>query len=200
MFLPLSITLENLDFLREVCGPNDQNLVALEEYFGVPVRCHGNELILDTEDEEIHLRFSYFIQELREQSETGKSIDKSIIISALENLIIPSSSSLKVNVGEILIPSGLQKIMARSLSQKRYLHALQKEEIVVAVGPAGTGKTFLAVAFALRAVMSGDKKRLVITRPVVEAGENLGFLPGDLAQKIDPYLRPLYDSMNSMLS
>ena len=89
IFLPLSVALEDPGFLREVCGPNDQNLIALEEHFGVPVRCRGNELLLDTEDEEIHLRFSYFIQELREQSEAGKFIDKSSIISVLENSNIP---------------------------------------------------------------------------------------------------------------
>ena len=97
------------------------------------------------------------------------------------------------------IPGGVAKVFPRSRTQSLYLKGLASHELVFAVGPAGTGKTYLAMAWALRELLTKSKRKLVLTRPVVEAGESLGFLPGDLAQKINPYLRPLYDAMEALL-
>jgi phosphate starvation-inducible PhoH-like protein len=99
----------------------------------------------------------------------------------------------------VVIPRGLRKVFARSQNQARYLRAIDQRDLVFGIGPAGTGKTYLAVAQALRQVLNRERKKLILTRPVVEAGENLGFLPGDLEQKINPYLRPLYDAMEAFL-
>jgi len=99
----------------------------------------------------------------------------------------------------VVVPNGLAKTFPRSHNQAVYLRAIENHDLVFGIGPAGTGKTYLAVAMALRAVLGRSRRKLVLTRPVVEAGENLGFLPGDLEQKISPYLRPLYDAMESLI-
>ncbi|MFA6508822.1 MAG: PhoH family protein, partial [Treponemataceae bacterium] len=99
----------------------------------------------------------------------------------------------------IVIPRGYGRVFPRSINQAKYIQGIRSHDIVFCVGPAGTGKTFIAVAEALREVLSKKRRKLVLTRPVVEAGESLGFLPGDLAQKIDPYLRPLYDAMEALV-
>ena len=197
MALPVTVALTNIGFLRELCGPNDSNLRAFEELLGVPVRSRGNELLLDTDSADQRRRFAAMLDWLREQAGSGRTLDRFAIAAAHEAVTAPGRSN---GADPVLIPGGLDRIYARSERQSRYLEALGGHELVVAIGPAGTGKTFLAVAAALRAVLGGEKRRLVVTRPVVEAGESLGYLPGDLAQKVDPYLRPLYDAMDALVS
>ena len=197
--MPLAVALTNLGFLRELCGPNDANLRAFEELFGVPVRSRGNELLLDTGDADQRRRFAAMLDWLREQAGAGRAMDRFAIAAAHAAVAGPGAADA-VDDAPILIPGGRNRIYARSDRQRRYLHALTRRELVVAIGPAGTGKTFLAVAAALQAVLARRKRRLVVTRPVVEAGESLGFLPGDLAQKVDPYLRPLYDAMDALVA
>ena len=197
--MPLAVALTNLGFLRELCGPNDANLRAFEELFGVPVRSRGNELLLDTGDADQRRRFAAMLDWLREQAGAGRAMDRFAIAAAHAAVIGPSAADA-ADDAPVLIPGGRNRIYARSDRQRRYLHALARRELVVAIGPAGTGKTFLAVAAALQAVLARRKRRLVVTRPVVEAGESLGFLPGDLAQKVDPYLRPLYDAMDALVA
>ena len=200
MALPVAVALTNIGFLRELCGPNDSNLRAFEELLGVPVRSRGNELLLDTDDADQRRCFAAMLDWLREQAGSGRTIDRFAIVAAHQAVTAPEPARRAGGDDPVLIPGGLDRIYARSRRQGRYLEALARHELVVAIGPAGTGKTFLAVAAALRAVLSGDKRRLVVTRPVVEAGESLGYLPGDLAQKVDPYLRPLYDAMDALVS
>ena len=197
--MPLAVALTNLGFLRELCGPNDANLRAFEELFGAPVRCRGNELLLDTGDADQRRRFAAMLDWLREQAGAGRAMDRFAIAAAHAAVTGPGAADA-VDDAPVLIPGGRNRIYARSDRQRRYLHALARRELVVAIGPAGTGKTFLAVAAALQAVLARRKRRLVVTRPVVEAGESLGFLPGDLAQKVDPYLRPLYDAMDALVA
>ena len=200
MALPLAVALTDLGFLRELCGPNDTNLRAFEELLGVPVRSRGNELLLDTDNSDQRRQFAAMLDWLREQAGAGRVIDRFAIAAAHQAVTAPERTAGAAVAAPVLIPGGLDRIYARSDRQIRYLDALTRHELVVAIGPAGTGKTFLAVAAALRAVLSRSKRRLVVTRPVVEAGESLGFLPGDLAQKVDPYLRPLYDAMDALVS
>jgi len=200
MALPLTVALTNIGFLRELCGPNDANLRAFEELLGAPVRSRGNELLLDTDNADQRRRFAAMLDWLREQAGSGRAMDRFAIAAAHQAVSAPERTQRATGDGPVLIPGGLDRIYARSERQGRYLEALTRHELVVAIGPAGTGKTFLAVAAALRAVLSRDKRRLVVTRPVVEAGESLGYLPGDLAQKVDPYLRPLYDAMDALVS
>ena len=195
----MAVALTNLGFLRELCGPNDINLRAFEELFGVPVRSRGNELLLDTGDADQRRRFAAMLDWLRAQAGAGRAMDRFAIAAAHAAVTAPAAPDA-VDDAPLLIPGGRNRIYARSDRQRRYLHALTRRELVVAIGPAGTGKTFLAVAAALQAVLSRRKRRLVVTRPVVEAGESLGFLPGDLAQKVDPYLRPLYDAMDALVA
>ena len=200
MALPLAVALANIGFLHELCGPNDTNLRAFEELLGAPVRSRGNELLLDTDDAGRRRRFAAMLEWLREQAAAGRVMDRFAIAAAHAAVTAPGEAARSAGDAPVLIPGGLDRIYARSDRQRRYLHALAHNELVVAIGPAGTGKTFLAVAAALHAVLSRHKRRLVVTRPVVEAGESLGFLPGDLAQKVDPFLRPLYDAMDALVS
>ncbi len=194
----MTVALANLGFLRELCGPNDVNLRAFEELFGAPVRSRGNELLLDTEDAGQRRRFAAMLDWLREQARAGRAMDRFAIAAA--HAAVAGPAPVEDDDAPLVIPGGRDRIYARSKRQRRYLQALARHELVVAIGPAGTGKTFLAVAAALQAVLGRRKRRLVVTRPVVEAGESLGFLPGDLAQKVDPYLRPLYDAMDALVS
>ena len=194
---PAAVALDNLNFLRELCGPNDRNLRTFERLLGVPVRSRGNELLLDCDDPLQQRRFAAMLEWLREQAAGGRVIDRFAVAAAHD--AVSSAPPAAAAAAALLIPGGGGRIYARGATQARYLAAIDRYEMVVAVGPAGTGKTFLAVAAALRAVIGREKRRLVLTRPVVEAGESLGFLPGDLAQKIDPYLRPLYDAMDALV-
>jgi phosphate starvation-inducible PhoH-like protein len=197
----LAVALSNLGFLRELCGPNDRNLRVFEELLHAPVRSRGNELLLDTDDAEGRRQFAAMLDWLRNEAGSGRPLDRFAITCAHEAVTGAAPERGEGDAAApVLIPGGLDRTYARSAGQIRYLDALGRHELVVAIGPAGTGKTFLAVAAALRAVLSGHKRRLVVTRPVVEAGESLGFLPGDLAQKVDPYLRPLYDAMDALVS
>ena len=194
---PAAVALDNLNFLRELCGPNDGNLRTFERVLGFPVRSRGNELLLDCDDPQQQRRFAAMLEWLREQAAAGRAIDRFAIAAAHD--AVSTAPPAAAAAAPLLIPGGGSRIYARGATQARYLAAIDRYEMVVAVGPAGTGKTFLAVAAALRAVIGREKRRLVLTRPVVEAGESLGFLPGDLAQKIDPYLRPLYDAMDALV-
>ena len=197
---PEAVALENLNFLRELCGPNDRNLRVFEHLLGSPVRSRGNEVLLDSDDPKQQRLFAAMLDWLRDQAAAGRAIDRFAVAAAHDavaaDVPVPREASAE---GPVQIPGAGSRIFARSATQARYLAAIDRHELVVAIGPAGTGKTFLAVAAALRAVIGRKKRRLVITRPVVEAGESLGFLPGDLAQKIDPYLRPLYDAMDALV-
>ena len=195
----LAVALSNLGFLRELCGPNDRNLRVFEELLHAPVRSRGNELLLDTDDAEGRRQFAAMLDWLRNEAGSGRPLDRFAITCAHE-AVTGAAPERGEGDAPVLIPGGLDRTYARSAGQIRYLDALGRHELVVAIGPAGTGKTFLAVAAALRAVLGLRKRRLVVTRPVVEAGESLGYLPGDLSQKINPYLRPLYDAMDALVS
>lgn len=197
---PLTVFVSDETILPEICGANDSNLKVFEELLGVRVLSHGNEILLDTADDSIQKTFRQLLQQMEDHIRLGQMPGPDLIRSIHSSLAGGDSEKaevLKRNL--VVIPNGLRKVYPRTLNQALYLESIDRNEIVFGVGPAGTGKTYLAVAQALKHVLSQARRKLIITRPVVEAGESLGYLPGDLTQKIHPYLRPLYDAIESLV-
>ncbi len=159
----------------------------------------GNELRIESDDDKKKILFRDLVEGLREHVEAGQ-VPGPDLIRAEYRLITESSAGTAdaLHRHHIVLPAGA-KVFPRSARQAEYIEMMDRSDLVFSVGPAGTGKTYLAVAHALRAVLGRRKKKLILTRPVVEAGENLGYLPGDLEQKISPYLRPLYDAMDAFV-
>ncbi len=200
----IGIALEDTELLADFCGANDCNLRVIERLFGNRVFCRGNELFLENCDPQARLLFRALVEGFLESIREGMPPGPDLIL-AIHASLTPLGAD-PCAAGEpgfldscIQIPGGIGKVFPRSANQSLFLKGLASHELGIAIGPAGTGKTYLAVAWALRELLLKAKKKLVLTRPVVEAGENLGFLPGDLAQKISPYLRPLYDAMEALL-
>ena len=189
-----TIIVPDNSILACVCGTNESNLRLIEENLGTNVYTKGNELSVDTEDPEICQKFQFIIDRIVDEINDGGKNTEDIVISVL-------NTQKKVNAQEvaIVIPGGYKKIYPRSQNQAEYINLLQTKDMVFCTGSAGSGKTYLAVAQALSEVLQHKKNKIIISRPVVEAGESLGFLPGDLEQKIDPYLRPLRDAMESLV-
>ncbi|HAK47186.1 MAG TPA: phosphate starvation-inducible protein PhoH [Spirochaeta sp.] len=196
----LTIVLEDHDKLTEICGVNDENLKALENLTGTRVFSRGNEIHIESEEKKKQLFFKDILNKLQDYQSQDRPIDP-VLINALANSMLNDGAKDKELFEKkcIMLPGGT-RVYPRSARQASYIESIEQNEIVFGVGPAGTGKTYLAVAAALREVLSKNKRKLIITRPVVEAGESLGFLPGDLTQKLNPYLKPIYDSMDSFLS
>ncbi|HEY9053343.1 MAG TPA: PhoH family protein [Rectinemataceae bacterium] len=207
-----SIVLENPDILSELCGVNDYNLSIIGDLIGTKVYSRGNELSIETEDEEACRLFRSLIEGLAASIDGGLPASPDLII-ALHAELTPLGKQSKGKEGElwgagscedfletcVQIPGSHAKIYPRSKGQSLYLRGLATHDLCFAIGPAGTGKTYLAMAFALKELLSKSRRKLILTRPIVEAGESLGFLPGDLVQKINPYLRPLYDAMEALV-
>lgn len=173
-------------------GNNDCNLRILQQRFAGKIVVRGEKLILIGNKEEIET-FEPRMQTLLSKVKIGETIDEFLINSAFDH-----KDKEKVKK-EALIKTPKKSIFPRTPGQRRYINAIEKKEIVICIGPAGTGKTYLAVAQAVQNLISKKYERIVLIRPAVEAGENLGFLPGDFREKIDPYLRPLYDALIDMV-
>ncbi len=176
-----------------ICGANDSNVRLIEEHLGIPVFARGNELSIETGDAALRQEFQFIIDRVSDEVAGGGG-SQDVLASVLNIGRRCGSKSVS-----IAIPGGLRTVHPRSFNQAEYIAALRTYDVVFCCGAAGSGKTFLAVAEALRLVLSHQRSRLVVSRPVVEAGESLGFLPGDLEQKLGPYLRPLYDAMDALL-
>ena len=196
----LAVVLRNPERIQELFGVNDGNLNAFEEVLGVHLYFQGNKVFIDSADEGVRGRFEALIDQLEDHIRLGQIPGPDLIRAVSSSLDASDPRAVELLKDTcVVIPRGLRKVFARSQNQARYLRSIDQRDLVFGIGPAGTGKTYLAVAQALRHVLNRDRKRLILTRPVVEAGENLGFLPGDLEQKINPYLRPLYDAMEAFL-
>ena len=176
-----------------VLGPNDSNMPYLELLLGTEIKVRGTSVI----SERGNMLFSLFMRNLEKLALSRGALGESEIYMEWQMLTEPDA---KREEGQLSICAAGKSIYPKSNEQKRMFRALQSSDVVLASGPAGTGKTFLSVIWALSQVLSGKKGKLLLTRPVVEAGESLGFLPGDLSQKLNPYLRPLYDAMEYVLS
>ncbi len=189
-----TIVVPSNDVLSCVCGTNDKNLKLIEEHLGVPVFTRGNELSVENENPEICQKFQFIVDRIIDEIEAGGKNSDDIVLSVL-------NTKRRLNADEmaVLVPGAVRRVYPRTQGQAEYLNLLQTKDMVFCTGSAGSGKTFLAVAEALRLILNHKKNKLIITRPVVEAGESLGFLPGDLEDKIDPYLRPLRDAMEAIL-
>ncbi|MCR5285987.1 MAG: PhoH family protein [Treponema sp.] len=189
-----TIVVPDNDVLSCVCGTNDKNLKLIEEHLGIPVFTRGNELSIMDDRRELCQEFQFIVDRIVDEVNSGEKDAEDIVRSVL-------NTNYHANMDEICIqvPGALRKVYARSQNQADYIHLLQTKDMVFCTGSAGSGKTFLAVAEALRLILTHKKNKMIISRPVVEAGESLGYLPGDLEQKIDPYLRPLRDAMETLL-
>jgi len=197
---PLTVVVSDETILPEICGANDSNLKVIEELLGVRVFSRGNEILLDTLDDSLQRTFTLLLQQLQDHIRLGQLPGPDLIRSIHSSLAGGEDEKVEVlKRNLVVIPNGLRKVYPRTYNQALYVESINRYEIVFGVGPAGTGKTYLAVAQALKQVLSQTRRKLIITRPVVEAGESLGFLPGDLTQKIHPYLRPLYDAIESLI-
>jgi len=196
----IAVVLHNQKTLSEICGANDKNLRTIEELIGAPVYSRGNELFLESEEKDKQSIFSKIIQQLKDHTDSGQHPSPELISSIYSSLIKNESQKADLlKQIQIHIPQSNQSIFPKGYNQARYMKQLRDLDMVFCVGPAGTGKTYIAVAQALYEVLNREKRKLILTRPVVEAGENLGFLPGDFTQKISPYLKPLYDAMETFL-
>jgi phosphate starvation-inducible PhoH-like protein len=182
-----------------VFGTHDENLKRIEAAFGVQVAARGNQLRVEGEPEAAQAA-ERVISELAGLVARGYRLRPEDVATAIRVLTEdPAASLLDFFVGEGMAASVRRLITPRSLNQQLYVKAMLDYDMVVSVGPAGTGKTYLAVAMAAAALVEKKVKRLILARPAVEAGERLGFLPGDLAEKVNPYLRPLYDALYDIL-
>ncbi|MGF1608010.1 MAG: PhoH family protein [Kiloniellales bacterium] len=185
-------------------GEHDQNLARLERQLGVALVSRGNRLAIHGPADSA-LAASEAIEALYERLRKGLQVGDAEVDAAARMALSPpdelvgASSAAAIHADELAIRTRKRHITPRSPGQIAYLRALERNELVFGIGPAGTGKTYLAVAKAVSLLMSGQVDRLILSRPAVEAGERLGFLPGDLREKIDPYLRPLYDALYEML-
>lgn len=194
------IVIDQDDFLSQICGAGAANLDALEAVLGAPIFSLGNELHVRTEDPLVLDRFDLLVRTLLQHHKLGQVMSPDLITSLEEALVSGDSAALQqFQDTAIVIPQGFGKVFPRGWHQVDYVAAMRRCDVTFGIGPAGTGKTYLAIAQALSEVLSKKRRKIVLTRPVVEAGENLGFLPGDLAQKISPYLRPLYDAMEDLV-
>jgi phosphate starvation-inducible PhoH-like protein len=194
-----TIVVPDAGILSQLCGTNDSNLRLIEEYLGVPVFTKGNELAITETNPDVCREFRHIIDRITDEVQDGAVADPDLLRSILNVDIPMEKDSEAVRAVPIIIPGGLKRVYPKTPHQADFITSLRTNDLVFCVGPAGSGKTFLAIAYALEQVLSRKKNSLILTRPVVEAGESLGFLPGDLEQKISPYLRPLYDAMGYLL-
>ena len=185
--------------LIDLCGGFDRNLSALEKGFDIVIVRRGNELVLHGDQEAVDLAATA-LSSLYERLEAGGLIEKGDVDAAIRmqgEAPLPEPGQLEMfKGGKIEIKTKKKTVEPRTAAQRGYVQSLYQSELVFGVGPAGTGKTYLAVAAAVSMFLEGRVDRIILSRPAVEAGERLGFLPGDMKDKVDPYMQPLYDALN----
>ena len=188
----LSVIFQDNDLLMGVVGQFNDNLKELEKITNTNLYSRGNSILIKSTPEKNEITKNA-IQFLAKQFINNGSIEKKDIISSVDKFMI--EEKVKNNNVSDIIKTPKKSVIPRSEKQKEYVRALRQSDIVISAGPAGTGKTFLAVAVGLTLLLDKKIERIILSRPAVEAGERLGFLPGDMKEKVDPYLRPLYDSL-----
>ncbi|UBH21460.1 PhoH family protein [Macrococcus armenti] len=193
------IRFDNINEAQAMLGNNDEYLNYLEEVYGVELHTRGQELTIHGDNEAVRKAEEVIISLLKiiQKGTTITLRDVQSAVQMSEKGTIHYLSDLYDE--EITKDASGKSIRAKTMGQRLYVHQIKKNDLVIGIGPAGTGKTFLAVVMAAQSLRNGKVKRIVLTRPAVEAGESLGFLPGDLKEKVDPYLRPLYDGLHFVL-
>ena len=194
------LLLEDIGAVAEIFGRQDENLSLLEKSLNVRIVARGQELVIIGPPEQV-ARAGQVLELLQEYYQAGNRLTLHEINYAIKAVNAGMSDVLKGLAQDIALVTakGGKQIKPKTFGQKNYIGAIRKHDIVFAIGPAGTGKTYLAVVMAIRALRNKEVTRLVLTRPAVEAGEKLGFLPGDLQEKVNPYMRPIYDSLYDVL-
>jgi len=193
----LSIIFQNNELLLGVAGEFNNNLKELEKITATNLYSRGNSILVKSDPEKNNI-IKNAIQFLTEQYINNGTIEKKDIISSINKFMINEKNNSEKKI-EYIIKTPKKSVIPRSEKQKDYVRALKESDIIISAGPAGTGKTFLAVAVALTMLLDKKIEKIILSRPAVEAGERLGFLPGDMREKVDPYLRPLYDSLYDLL-
>ena len=191
----LSIIFNNNEILMGVVGEFNNNLKELEKITETKIYSRGNSILVKSSSTKNELVKNAIIF-LTDLLILNGSIEKKDIVSSINKFMINDKSDKKI---EYIIKTPKKSVIPRSEKQKNYVRALRESDIIISCGPAGTGNTFLAVAVALTMLLDKKIERIILSRPAVEAGERLGFLPGDMREKVDPYLRPLYDSLYDLL-
>jgi phosphate starvation-inducible PhoH-like protein len=185
--------------LVQLLGRNDDHLRTLESEFDVRIVARGHDVMLKGDERQVQ-KAERALTQLADLVRTGAPVRAMEVRAAVRMLSEDDSADVKsVFADSISVPGRKKWISPKTVGQKRYIDAIRRNDMVFGIGPAGTGKSFLAVAMAVNALMKREVARIVLTRPAVEAGERLGFLPGDLYEKVHPYLRPLYDALYDMI-
>ena len=193
----ISVSIKSNEVLANISGELDKNFKFLEEKVGSKIYFRGNSIIIKG-DPGKNKKIEQAINFLVERYLANGIIEEKDVVSSLNSEMSNLSNKNLYSVGEA-IKTPRRSIIPRSAIQKKYIEALKSKEIIMALGPAGTGKTYLAVAVAITMLLDKKIDKIILSRPAVEAGERLGFLPGDMKEKVDPYLQPLYDSLYDLL-
>jgi phosphate starvation-inducible PhoH-like protein len=195
----VNLTIENEQSLPSLYGDMDKNLRLIENTYGVILQARGNRIQIEGE-EKVVSKVEHLIRQLADMLAQGIIVQKDDVKNAIQVFSSNSSTNLK-DIFQKTIPVSSRKrpVSPKNETQRKYIEAIRQYDIVFGIGPAGTGKTYLAMATAVSALLRREVSRIILVRPAVEAGEKLGFLPGDLYEKINPYLRPLYDALYDMI-
>lgn len=195
-----TVLFNNSATANQLFGPHNAHLDLLAHASGAHISSRGSSLLLQSADAAVLQRLAVVFEQVYALLEKGQSLSQQDILRAYRMLEEdPKLDLASVYKDTIFVEAQRKTVITRNLAQRAYCDALRRQEMVFAVGPAGTGKTYLAVAMGLAMLQQNKVKKIILTRPAVEAGERLGFLPGDLAEKVNPYLRPLYDALHDML-
>jgi phosphate starvation-inducible PhoH-like protein len=196
---PLFLQFDDNRLLPMLYGEHDRNLARIEQGLGVSLVSRGNQVGISGSPEAVD-QARLVLSQLYQRLKRGLNVDQAEVDAAIRKALAPAAGEPGLFDGDaVAIRTQRRHITPRSPMQAQYMRALQDNELAFGIGPAGTGKTYLAVAVAVALLTKGEIDRIVLSRPAVEAGERLGFLPGDLREKVDPYLRPLYDALHDMM-
>ena len=195
-----TFTPQKAENIQQLVGVNDGNLKLLSEGYDLSVTDTGNDIVIAGDDEANVKKAVAVLKALDSVVNTGVNVGAPDMVSAMKMADKGTTEYFADLYKKVLIRDAKGRpVRVKNMGQKRYVEAIDKSDVVFGIGPAGTGKTFLAVVCAIAAFKKGEVSRIILTRPAVEAGESLGFLPGDLKEKVDPYLRPIYDSLYAIL-